>query len=631
MNRHCFYSLTALFVSAGSLAAQTDNESLGNSAGSSITTGDRNVLLGDFSGEFLTTSSENTMVGAYSGSWINRNTSSLADKNVLLGFRAGAGYTQAEWDEFKFFGNALPNLGGTPTYDKAVFIGWQAGLRTRSGSDSTFIGHLSGWQNSTGHDNTFIGEQSGAYVTDGDDNTFIGEDAGAKISTGSDNVAIGNNTLGGNANSTPDAAAGASYSNTAVGTGAGYDAGTSSGATVYHSTFVGREAGTDNGRGFCNTFIGSAAGSNNEYSDYNTFVGMFSGFDNNRLQGTNDANRNTYLGTASGAANRVGSDNVAIGAFADYGNWTAPGASLDDEFKPDSRFTMSVSVNGTHNSTVNVSRSVMLGSYATARRNDAISIGYHADAIQERSIAIGSDTQATHDDAIVIGYQAASHGADIAVIGNGTTASIDPGADGVTALGSSAYRYTSVHAEDYQALADAATPAAMTFVADTGAQDDDSWRIQAADSGAFAISSFATGSYVDIVSADNNGDVTVAGDLLVNSDERLKQEIQPLENALDKLSGIQGKTYTWKEGSHRDQGPQIGLLAQEVEQQLPELVSTNPGTDIKSVNYNGFVPVLINAVDELKDLAKGQQEEISLLRQQLAQQQQLIEALKKNH
>jgi len=283
---------------------------------------------------------------------------------------------------------------------------------------------------------------------------------------------------------------------------------------------------------------------------------------------------------------------------------------------------------------VDISRTIMLGSYATARRDDAISLGFSADAIEERSIAIGSGAQTTHDDSIAIGYQAASHGADIAVIGNATTASIDPGVDGVTALGSGNFRYSEANAKSYNALADAATAATMAFVADTGAQNDDRWRLQAADSDAFTIASFATGAYVDVISAANNGDVTVAGDVNVNSDGRLKEKVNTIGDALKILEDVKGRTYKWKAETGRGEGMHYGLIAQEVEAVIPELVSTRESDGIKSVNYQGFVPILINAVDELKEQNRQQQkaslrqeEEIKLLREHIALQQQLLEKL----
>ena len=101
-----------------------------------------------------------------------------------------------------------------------------------------------------------------------------------------------------------------------------------------------------------------------------------------------------------------------------------------------------------------------------------------------------------------------------------------------------------------------------------------------------------------------NGNATLAGDLTINSDARLKDNIQPLGSTLDKLHQIEGKTYTFlKDEEHT---PKIGVLAQEVQSVFPELVSE--GADgILSVNYQGLVPVLINAINE-QELKMSEQE-----------------------
>ena len=666
MNRHYCIPLIATTFSSlfNPLIAQTDNETLGTSAGA-ITNGDRNVLLGDFAAPSLTTSSENLISGAYTGWLINNDgdgSTHLAQQNVILGFRAAGAYTQSEWDDWINNSVALPDIGGTKmNFDQNVFIGYYAGLRNltatdnvfigaeagmnNNASDNTFIGTEAGKNNTTGSDNTFIGEESGFSVTTGSDNTFIGQDAGSRISTGKNNTAIGDNAMGQASSSPNTEAGGASYANTVLGSEAGYDLGTGYGvisdAASYNNTFLGAFAGEDNGTGFVNTFVGAHAGTTSEFSDYCTFVGAGAGHDNNRTNESGEskgANRNTYLGTAAGFTNRLGSDNVALGCFADFGTWqTASQAQIDDGLDGDEWTKMAGKASGAVggvNNPVNVNRSVTLGSYATCRRDNTVSIGFTADAIAVRSMAVGSGAQATHDDAFAIGFEAATHGDNIAVFGNETTASIDPGADGVTALGSSAYRYASANAKTYNAVADDNAAATMSFVADLGAEDDDSWRMQAADSGAFTISSFATSAYVDIISAANNGDVTVAGDLIVNSDGRLKEKVRSIGNALDILEQVEGKTYNWKPELGRDDRTHYGLIAQEVEAAVPELVSTNETSGVKSVNYQGFVPILINAVDELKEQNLQQREanlrqekELKLLREQISLQQKLLEKL----
>ena len=92
-----------------------------------------------------------------------------------------------------------------------------------------------------------------------------------------------------------------------------------------------------------------------------------------------------------------------------------------------------------------------------------------------------------------------------------------------------------------------------------------------------------------------NGNATLSGDLTINSDARLKDNIQPLGSTLNKLHQIEGKTYSLKKDEEHT--PKIGVLAQEVQAVFPELV-TEGGDGILSVNYQGLVPVLINAINE---------------------------------
>ena len=86
-----------------------------------------------------------------------------------------------------------------------------------------------------------------------------------------------------------------------------------------------------------------------------------------------------------------------------------------------------------------------------------------------------------------------------------------------------------------------------------------------------------------------DGSTTIAGDLNINSDARLKANIISLGATLSKLLQIDGKTYTMKKDANHKK--KIGLLAQDIEKVFPELVTET--NDIKSVNYQGLVPVLL--------------------------------------
>ncbi|WCK55440.1 tail fiber domain-containing protein [Aneurinibacillus sp. Ricciae_BoGa-3] len=95
------------------------------------------------------------------------------------------------------------------------------------------------------------------------------------------------------------------------------------------------------------------------------------------------------------------------------------------------------------------------------------------------------------------------------------------------------------------------------------------------------------------------------------SDERLKTDIVPIDNALEKVTQIRGVNYRWNEKyletyPERDT-PQVGVIAQEVEKVLPEAVTVmdnmdiNDGEEYKSVDYARLVPLLIQAFKELND------------------------------
>ncbi|MBI4084381.1 MAG: tail fiber domain-containing protein [Candidatus Levybacteria bacterium] len=120
---------------------------------------------------------------------------------------------------------------------------------------------------------------------------------------------------------------------------------------------------------------------------------------------------------------------------------------------------------------------------------------------------------------------------------------------------------------------------------------------------------------------DTNGscdiDPTSAG-LICISDASLKQDIEPIGNALGKILALKGIHFKWN--NQTDDESHIGFIAQEVESVIPELVKTDPKTGIKSINYIGFVPILVNAIKE-------QQEQIASLAGKVNQQTEILNNL----
>ena len=92
-----------------------------------------------------------------------------------------------------------------------------------------------------------------------------------------------------------------------------------------------------------------------------------------------------------------------------------------------------------------------------------------------------------------------------------------------------------------------------------------------------------------------SGSLTVAGDIILSSDARLKSNIVTLGPTLISLMQLDAKRYTMK--ADKEQKQKIGLLAQEVQKVFPELVSEDKN-GMLAVNYQALVPVLINALKE---------------------------------
>ena len=96
----------------------------------------------------------------------------------------------------------------------------------------------------------------------------------------------------------------------------------------------------------------------------------------------------------------------------------------------------------------------------------------------------------------------------------------------------------------------------------------------------------------------STGEFTASGDISANSDQRLKDNIETVTNALEKVDSLRGVFFEMKENPGKRK---LGLIAQEVEEVLPEVVKTaKDGEQIKSVAYANIVGLLVQAIKELK-------------------------------
>ncbi|MDB0037270.1 tail fiber domain-containing protein [Schleiferiaceae bacterium] len=203
----------------------------------------------------------------------------------------------------------------------------------------------------------------------------------------------------------------------------------------------------------------------------------------------------------------------------------------------------------------------------TASGYNSTAMGYNTTASGSYSTAIGDNSFATGTASTAIGSYTTASGYRSTAMGDGTSAT----------------DYASLTIGRYNSVNKTVTTGgnATSFDTDNAAFVIGNGTLWNATSDAFVV-------YF-------NGNATLSGDLTINSDERLKENIQPLGSTLNKLNQIEGWTYSLKKDEEHT--PKIGVLAQEVQAVFPELV-TEGGDGILSVNYQGLVPVLINAINE---------------------------------
>ena len=231
------------------------------------------------------------------------------------------------------------------------------------------------------------------------------------------------------------------------------------------------------------------------------------------------------------------------------------------------------------------------GSYATAFGKDTNASGHYSTAMGDyttasgaASTAIGSNTAASGDYSTAMGFETTASGIFSTVMGYFTTAS----GYYSTAMG------FGTTAEDHGTFSIGRLNTAST------SPNPDTFDI--------ANRAFVIGNGIDESNRSDamtvlfDGTTIIAGDLTINSDARLKSNIISLGSTLAKLLALDGKSYTLKADESKQK---IGLLAQDVQEVFPELVkeATNKQGTL-SVNYQGLIPVLINAIKEQDDKIK---------------------------
>ena len=252
-----------------------------------------------------------------------------------------------------------------------------------------------------------------------------------------------------------------------------------------------------------------------------------------------------------------------------------------------------------YDTTASGEASTAMGYSTTASTQASTAMGKLTTASGDYSTAMGKLTTASGDYSTAMGYSSTASGSRSTAMGQSTTASATFST--AMGLGTTASDYSSTVIGQYNSSGSSATSAnsfstsAPAFVIGNGTASN-------AKSDAFKV--MFNGD------ATVSNDLTVSGDVNITSDARLKSNIVSLGSTLPKLLQIDGKSYEMK-GKQK-----IGVLAQEIQEVFPELVSEDDN-EMLAVNYQGLVPVLINALKEQDKIIKTQEERLNKIEELL--------------
>jgi hypothetical protein len=126
---------------------------------------------------------------------------------------------------------------------------------------------------------------------------------------------------------------------------------------------------------------------------------------------------------------------------------------------------------------------------------------------------------------------------------------------------------------------------------------------------------------VNVAASSTDGRIDAGNDIVAysTSDERLKENVKTIDSSLSKVLQIRGVEFDWKELTeeekktiHGNEGHDVGVIAQEIEKVLPEVV-TERENGYKAVKYEKIVPLLIEAIKEQSDTIEKLTERINKL------------------
>lgn len=563
------------------------NTSVGASAMTYNISGSRNAAFGSGALAENDTADDNTAVGwfALENNKASGNTavgSSALQLNTTGSENAALGRRALGWNTTGFQNTAIgaSSLTKNTTGSQNTAVGRGALALNTTGNENTAVGQSALYYNTEGYNNNAFGDAALFQNTTGAGNTAIGRWSLRNNTIASENVAVGNYTLVNNTTLGGNTAIGhraLEMNNQEGNTAIGHDAARAN-TTGAYITAVGYNALQANTLGTGNTAMGYFAMLKNTTGYHNVAVGDSSLINNvngylnvaighEALRNNNAGKNNVAVGALALANITTGNGNIAIGYAAGSTISTGNGNTFLGDQSMSSAFNYTNATAIGNKSLVSCSNCLVLGSVAglnTAASSVNVGIGTTTPTEVLTINASNPILQLQHDGASM-GFLQITGGQDVKI---GTNITND--------LGS-------------------------FFIRTNGAD-----RVKVDPSGNVGVGT-SSPTVKFQVGANGDGTVARANSWTTFSDERFKTEIISIDHALDKLDQIGGYYYQWKNGA--DKSRQAGLIAQEVEKVLPEIVQTDEA-GYKSVDYGKMNALLIQAIKE-------QQKEINELKAML--------------
>ncbi len=441
----------------------------------------------------------------------------------------------------------------------------------------------------------FIGVGTGTAILETLPNSFVGTNSGASIDTGGGNTFVGYQTgmanESGNANSFFGHRAGESSTgalNSYFGWGAGQNL-----ASGFNNSFFGVAAGLNSTTGSWNSFFGSNAGSNsggssnvavghnsglNTTGDFNTFLGTESGIH------ITTGESNVMVGRASGFNFSSGSENVFVGAGSGEMGGTGTSVTLlgfDAEFAS----------GGLQNATA-------IGSKAMVSQNDSLVLG----SIQglngaTTTVKVGVGTDAPRN-RLEIGGAVLITGPRDSFTGNGLTVSSETSYDLIQSFNN--------------------RPLVLNGIGNSVGINNTDPQDKLDVTGKIRVSSLGTAGATALCHNNLNQISSCSSSL------RYKSGIRVFSGGSGILKGLRPVTFSWKDSGNLD----LGLVAEEVAEIEPLLVTYNSKGEIEGVKYDKIGVVLVNVVKEQQRTIEIQSDKLKAQGETLERQADELDALK---